>query len=180
MLNRFREPILKMVSGSSSSQSFQTSQANCSPRQNNSPLSCTSTINLVCKQTNQKNLIKSFQKLLLFCQRKNCKKAEKQTGSGAGALSLIPRLNPLYSAVPYFSNSIIHPLGQDQQNVKQAQCQLISQSFRINFKDTPSQSLSNLFISRIFVELCFKPIYPTNVGEHFQICSVQITGKCIL
>ena len=34
-----------------------------------------------------------------------------------------------------------------------------------------------LFVLRIFVEFCLRPVYLVMVVEHFQTCGVQVTEK---
>ena len=50
----------------------------------------------------------------------------------------------------------------------------------LKFKDTPSQiSMDSLgvYLSKIFLELFLKPVYPIMAAENFQIYGVKITGK---
>ena len=62
-------------------------------------------------------------------------------------------------------------------------CRFPNWSFRINLKNISSShiSIDKLAFSffKIFVDFSLKPVYPTMVGDKFQIDGVQITGKCI-
>ena len=62
-------------------------------------------------------------------------------------------------------------------------CRFPNWSFRINLKNRSSShiSIDKLAFSffRIYVDFSLKPVYPTMVGDKFQIDGVQITGKCI-